>query len=96
MQLPISSTELMQQRWKSILDPLLARVTNNTSILTQISLKTGANVINHNLGKKLTGWTVIRQRALASIYDSQDSNQTPDVTLILVSSAPVVIDLGVF
>jgi len=44
----------------------------------------------------LTGWNPTRIRASATIFDTQDSNQTPQLTLNLVASANVVVDLLVF
>lgn len=85
---------MLQTQWSALLNPLLTAPNSNT--LTSIPLTTGVNSINHKLGRALRGWTIIRQRALASIYDSQDSNPTPDTTLLLVSSAPVTIDIEVF
>lgn len=86
----------MQAKWKSILDPALASPTSIPTILKEITLKTGSNTINHRLDAKLQGWQIVRQRAAASIYDNQDSNQTPELTLTLISSANVVVDLVVF
>jgi hypothetical protein len=101
MQLPkiqSRSKELMllQTKWISILNPVLALPTNDSSILTSVSLKPGSNTINHGLGRKLQGWSIVRQRASASIYDNQDNNQMPELTLVLVASAPVVVDIEVF
>ncbi len=86
----------MQQQWASIIDPILSNPTNNSSVLKNISLVLGANVVPHKLGQPLQGWIITRQRALASVYDTQDTNQMPDLTLNLVASAPVVVDLMVF
>lgn len=85
-----------QSQWASQLDPIIANPTTNPGILKSISLATGSNAVNHLLGRNLQGWKIIRQRAAASIYDTQDSNPTPQLTLVLVSTAPVVIDLEVF
>lgn len=82
--------------WASQLDPILASPQNNSSILKSVPLISGSNVVNHLLGKNLQGWKLVRQRAAATIYDAQDSNQTPALTLVLVSSAPVVVDIEVF
>lgn len=87
---------LMQTDWIKKLNPLLAKPQNESSILANVSLVTGTNTINHKLGQKLQGWQITRQRALASIYDTQDSNTMQDLTLTLVSSAPVVVDLEVW
>lgn len=87
---------MMQNQWASQLDPMLRNPLNNAIILKEVSLVTGNNVINTKLGRTLQGWYIVRQRAAASVYDTQDSNTTPNLTLQLVSSAPVVVDLAVF
>lgn len=88
--------DLHQTQWASILDAIISNPLNNASLLRNISLTTGNNVVNHKLGQKLQGWYIVRQRAAASIYDTQDTNQMPQLTLQLVASAPVVVDLAVF
>lgn len=86
----------LQNKWASIIDPVTTNPVNNSLILKNISLTTGNNTINHKLGRKLQGWNIIRKRAAAEIYDAQDSNQMPALTLVLVSDADVTIDLTVF
>lgn len=88
--------DLAQDRWASAINPLLTNPSLDSLLLKSVSLKTGINVINHKLGRELQGWKIVRQRAAASIYDTQDQNQMPELTLTLVSSAPVVIDLELF
>lgn len=87
---------LGQDQWSAILNPIIKNPMNQMSILKSISLVTGTNVINHKLGRPLQGWIPTRVRAAATFYDQQDTNETPDLTLILVSSGNVVIDLSVF
>lgn len=87
---------MMQQKWKSILDELLGNPSLDSSILKGVSLSSGANVINHKLGRKLQGWKVVRQRASATLYDTQDSNPNPQLTLFLTASGAVVVDLEIF
>ena len=99
--LPILQTQnqdmsLMQTRWASIIDPFLKRPSNQCLILKDVSLAVGSNVINHRLGRKLQGWRLVRKRAAAEIYDEQDDNQMPELTLILNSDSVVSIDLEVF
>jgi len=101
MALPIQYTtnkdlQMMQTKWKSELDPVLANPTTNSLILKGVSLSVGVNVINHRLGRKLQGWKLTRQRSMASIYDDQDTNQSPELTLILVSNAATNVDIEVF
>lgn len=94
MQLPINLTDSLQQtRWKSILDPLLANPLNNISILEDVSLVTGANTINHLLGRMMQGWLILDINGAATIYRSEPMN---DITLTLTSSANVTVNLGVF
>lgn len=95
-QSPDRNLQMLQTRWASELNPVLSNPSLQCRIIKNVSLATGATIINHLLGRNLTGWRIIRQRAAASIYDIQDSNQTPDLTLILVSSAPVIVDLEAF
>ena len=65
------SLQLLQTNWSAKLNPLLAAPANNSIILKNVSLTTGSNTINTTLGRALQGWTVVRQRASASIYDNQ-------------------------
>lgn len=88
--------ELMQTTWAQQLNPIIASPILDNNILKNVSLVAGVNVINHKLSRPLVGWNPTRVRASATIYDQQDSNQTPQLTLILVASAPVVVDLLVF
>jgi hypothetical protein len=101
MQLPYFQSSLpilnqLQTKWQSILNPLLGNPLTQGIILNKIVLSSGSNTINHTLGRALVGWSIIRQRASASVYDNQDSNQMPTLTLILISSADVTVDLEVF
>lgn len=101
MALPILHTDnkdlsMLQTTWGSQLNPLLAAPLNNGLMLENVILASGANVINHKLGRKLKGWLITRIRASATIYDTQDTNQRPNLTLNLTSSANVTVDIFVF
>jgi hypothetical protein len=87
---------LLQNVWTAILNPLLGTPQINTTLLKNIDLSVGTNQINHKLGRKLQGWYIVRQRADANIYDNQDNNQNPELTLTLISSNQVSVDLVVF
>lgn len=87
---------LMQTTWASKLDPVLANPLNNGLLLQSVQLKNGTNQVNHLLGRKLQGWFTTRVRATCSLYDTQDTNTTPQLTLSLVSNANVTVDLYVF
>jgi len=82
--------------WASAIEPVINNPANKSIILKNVALVSGQNVVNHLLGEKLVGWKTTRVRAAAVIYDIQDTNPTPALTLVLFSSAPVVVDLEVF
>lgn len=88
--------QLMQNSWGAILNPLLQNPSNIPVVLKSVALINGTTYVNHLLQRKLQGWKIIRQRASASIYDDQDNNAQPDLTLKLISSAAVTVDLEVF
>lgn len=88
--------ELMQTQWAQELNPLISNPTTKTTVLKNINLVTGTNVINHKLGRALQGWYLVRIRAATTVYDTQDANQTPTLTLVLNASAPAIVDLVVF
>ncbi len=86
----------MENTWATIIEPFLNNPVNDSLLLKNVSVVAGSNVINHKLGRKLQGWIPTRLRMNVTLYDTQDSNQTPQLTLVLVASAPGVIDLAVF
>lgn len=102
MQLPIFQTQnkdlsLMQTKWKSVLDKLIANPLVQGLIINDIQIVSGhPNSINHMLGRALVGWLPISQDAQAELWDSQSTNQTPKLTLLLNSSADVTVSLYVF
>lgn len=98
MALPLQKTDLqalslLQTSWKAQLDPVLANVTNRMSVIKDVKLASGVNVINHKLGRVQQGWVISDITGIASIYRSAPLN---DLTLTLTSSAPVTISLIVF
>lgn len=104
----IQEFALMQSSWSSTLNPLITKLSDvvnddlfnpsllSANLLTAVALKTGDNRVQHKLGKKLTGWIIIRKRANANIYDKQDSEPRKEVFLALNTSADVTVDLYVF
>lgn len=87
----------MLTAWASQLNPVITNPITKGIVLKNVQLAVGQNVINHKLGRILQGWNSTRIRNVAAqIYDTQDSNQTPQLTLNLVSDAAVTVDLFVF
>lgn len=96
-QTDIKEFSLMQTSWASMIDPVLAMPIAGGLILKNVPIIVGSNKINHLLGRKLQGWFPVRWRnSWAQIYDTQDQNQMPSLTLALTSSGVVNIDLFVF
>lgn len=62
---------------------------------SQSLVSASTNKIGHGLGRKLSGWKVVRRRADSRVWDDQDNNPTPELTLWLKCSADVVVDLEV-
>lgn len=94
MQLPQKlSLDLMQTRWASILNPLLANPINGIQVLSGVSLGVGATTLNHLLGQMQQGWMILDVNGAATIYRSQPFN---DKTLTLTSSAAVIVNIGVY
>lgn len=87
----------LQTNIENSITPLANKTQNDSSILTNIQLKSGqTNIVNHTLNRDLVGWKVIRQRSQANTWDSQDANKSPNLTLLLHTSADVTVDLEVF
>lgn len=106
---PKLTWDLANPKWAAELNPLLGNSQNNARILKSVPLVSGVNNINHLLGKTLQGWSIVRRRQYVvsgtptayDIYDTQDSNQTPQLTLKLTCSQgtltlPVLVDISVF
>lgn len=87
---------LFQTQLGSALQPVLANPINLGVQLTKIALASGQTTVPTTLNRNLQGWFLTRVRASATIWDSQDSNPTPNQTLILNSTAATVVDLWVY
>jgi|SRR5882672_2881327 len=101
MQLPKFPTidksfSLLQTQWAQSLNPIISLPMLQQNTLTRVKLVTGPNKINHLLQRTLQGWFLIRKRSAADVFDEQDANSSPDLTLILNASADVTVDLVVF
>jgi hypothetical protein len=82
-----------QTRWKSQIDPLLSSPMGSVSILKNVVLVTGDNVINHLLGKTQQGWFLTDTQGSSVVFRTAPFNQ---LTLTLNASAPVVVSIAVF
>lgn len=85
-----------QTALSSALQPITANPIAACTIKTGVVLAAGSNTIPIGLPSPLQGWFIIRQRAQANIWDSQDGNTTNSQTLILNASAAVTVDIAYF
>lgn len=87
------SVSLLQTNWKSEIDPVLNNPANQSILIINLSLQTGVNVFNHQLGRVPKGWIVVDSSGVASIFRSAPMN---NLTMTLTSSAVVLVSLEIF
>ncbi len=75
----------------SVTEILQGRLVKDVELASATTTK-----ISHKLGRAPLGWIIVRQRASAIIWDTQDTNSNPNLTLNLNCSANVIVDLWVF
>ena len=85
-----------QTRWATVLNPVVDCPLVKGLLLQNVSLISGTTTVNHKLGRKLIGWFVVGQTAPANLSDNQATNQMPELTLSLNSTAATVVNLWVF
>lgn len=82
------------------LDIALAPIINNSfldfSLVKDISLAIGDNLVDHKLNRTPNGWVVVRKRGAGNFYDKQDTNTTPTKNYIINSDTAVVVDIYFF
>lgn len=88
--------DLMQTKWATELNPLIANPLTQGQLLTGQVLINGVTVVNHGLGRKLQGWFIVGINAAATVYDTQATNQMPQLTLNLTSNAAATVSIWVF
>ncbi len=84
---------LANSQWASTLNPIVQNPLNSVTILKNIKLETGTNIINHGLGQTPSGWFPIDPQSSATVYRSAPLNSK---TLTLTASAPITLSIGVF
>lgn len=100
MNLPIFYTDskdlsMLQTKWASAINPILANPANQAYILKDVKLQPGVNTINHLQDHPLNGYVIVgMQGGFSQIYDVPSS--MPSKTLVLNSSAAVTVRIMVF
>lgn len=90
---PRLSWELANPKYAATLNPLLANPLNQASLLKNVPLKAGVNVINHLIGQTQQGWYFTDVDAAITAYRSAPFN---NLTLTLTCSAPATVSIAVF
>lgn len=89
------SLPLMQTTWAQQLDPIIANPILDGVQQNNVVLAIGDNAINHKLQRKPQGYIIVGMRnAYSQIIDVV--SQTPNLTLILNSSAATTVDIYVY
>jgi hypothetical protein len=85
--------DAMQSKWASILDPFLQLPLLQGATLEGVKLTTGANVLNHKLGRLPQGWIITDKDSVAIVYRSSPFNP---LTLTLNSSGNCTVNIYVY
>jgi hypothetical protein len=94
MSLPLlKSFDLLQNQWKSILDPIVANPIVQGAQLTGIQLNAGQNTVPHKLGRTQQGWIITDIGAVSSIFRTGDFNAS---NMVLTASAACTVAIWVY
>lgn len=83
----------LQQNIKQVIGPIISNPITSGALLTDISIVSGTNVINHGLGRMMQGWIISDVNSVVTLFRSQPLN---DKTLTLTSNGTSTISLYVF
>lgn len=87
---------LSEQRTRDAINQALAPLLDG-HLLENIGLTGGVDAtISHSLGRKLRGWFLVRSTATGTVFDKQDANDAPELTLVLQTATTKTISLWVF
>ena len=84
---------LANPKWAAELNQIIANPLSSVVFLNGVVLASGANTINHSLGRTPQGWFLTDTNGTATVYRSQPFNST---TLTLTASSGVTVNIGVF
>ena len=85
--------ELANPKWAAELNPIIGNPMTNMRILSNVTLASGTNVINHGLGRTQQGWVIVDIQGAATVYRNAAFN---NATLSLDASTGVIVSIGVF
>lgn len=86
---------LLQNKWASILNPMLRKTILDGVQLSNIALVSGNNLISTGLGRKYQGYFLTGMRtAFAQLYEVPSTN--PALNLTLNSNGSTTVDIWVY
>ncbi len=86
----------LQSNIENSINPLVQNTHNDSIIIPRVRLLTGQNnIINHLLNRPLVKWCLIRVRGQCQVWDDQDNNTSPQLTLWLLTDQDVTVDIEV-
>jgi len=90
--------QLVDQRLLMIFNSIIKNPLLNTpTIVKGIMLSSGVDtIVNHGLGRAVTGWVVIDKNGVADIYQSTTTNTIPTASIILKANATVTASILFF
>lgn len=79
------------------LDTIVSREILDGHLITGVSVSpTGVTQVAHGLGRRVSGWVVVKKDADANVWDQESLNTLPEKYLRLTSDANANISLWVF
>ncbi len=94
MALPLlKDPDLMQNQWKSKIDPVLSNAIIQGRQLTGIALTTSATTVPHGLDRTQQGWIITDISAAATIFRTGDFNSS---NMVLTASASCTVGIWVY
>ncbi len=88
------SVRALHDSLRALRDWIAGRPHVDSVELVGVELAVGTNSVPHALGRRLRGWIITERDAAADIY--RVPGASPELTLMLESSAAVVVNLVVF
>jgi len=68
----------------------------NGRLVDDVKLTSAPTRIEHKLGRKPSGYIIVKRNADAQVYDSLANEESPTLFLPLISSADVTVSIWIF
>lgn len=90
--------QLVDQRLLMIFNSIIKNpLLNSPTVVKGIMLNSGVDtIVNHGLGRAVTGWIIIDKNASGDVYQSTTTNTIPTASIILKATATVTVSILFF